>query len=106
MQGKETDGCKARYMAWQTRISVATCELNTNHATSDPSIWTAKVSPASSPGVLCVAKLLAGVHGERACALAEADALGAVPAAVAGLAEELLLVLGAVRRVEELLAHC
>ena len=56
--------------------------------------------------MLCVAKLLAGVHGECAGALAEADALGAVLAAVARLAEQLLLVLRAVRRVQQLLAHC
>ena len=63
-------------------------------------------APPCSPSVLGVAKLLAGVHGEGACALAEADALGSVLAAVARLAEEHLLVLAAVRRVQQLTAHC
>ena len=80
---------------------------NTAHATFDHLyLLHQSVYCNPSPGVLGVAKLLPGVHGERACALAEADALGAVLSAVAGLAEELLLVLGAVRRVEQLLAHC
>merc|ERR1712154_625076 len=39
-------------------------------------------------GMLGVSELLAGVHGEGARALAEADALGAVLAAVARLAEQ------------------
>ena len=59
-----------------------------------------------SRDVLRVAELLAGVHGERSRALAEADALGAVLAAVAHLAVERLLVLSDGRGVEQLVAHC
>ena len=46
--------------------------------------------------VLRVSKLLPGVHRERARARAETHALGPVLAAVARLAEQLAVVLGAV----------
>ncbi len=55
--------------------------------------------------MLVVAELLPYVHGERARTLAEAHALGSKTPAVAGLAEQLLLMLGAVRRVQQLVAH-
>lgn len=46
-----------------------------------------------------------GVHGQTASAAAEAVALRAVLAGVAVLAEQLLLVLGAVGRVQRLVAQ-
>ncbi len=52
-----------------------------------------------------VAELLAGVHAEGSSTLPEPDALGPVAAAVAGLAEELLLVFRASCGVEQLVAH-
>ena len=54
---------------------------------------------------LLVAKLGSGVHAERAGPTAEAVTLGAVLAAVALLAEQDLLVLAAVGRVQRLVAH-
>lgn len=55
--------------------------------------------------MLRVAELFPGVHGECARALAESDALGAVLAAVARLAEQVALVLRAGRRVQHFVAH-
>ena len=56
--------------------------------------------------MLVVPKLLPHVHGQRPRPLPEPDALGAVAAAIAGLAVELTLVLRAVGGVQELVAHC
>ena len=54
---------------------------------------------------LGVSELCAGVHAERASSAAEPVALGAVAAAVAQLAVQLLLVFGTVGRVQTLVAH-
>ena len=53
----------------------------------------------------CVAELFAAVHAERASSAAEPVALGSVAAAVAQLTVELLIVVGAVGRVQALAAH-
>ena len=64
-----------------------------------------EIVPRYSRDVLLVPKLLSHVHGERARPLPEAHALGAVAATVADLAEQLTLVLSAVGRVQQLVAH-
>ena len=52
-----------------------------------------------------VAELLSCIHGQGSSALTEAYTLWPVASSVAGLAEELLLVLRARRRVQQLVAH-
>lgn len=64
-----------------------------------------QVSSHLPHGAALVAQVLADVHGEGAGAAAEADALRAVLPPVAGLAEEGLLVLAAVGRLQAFVAQ-
>ncbi len=52
-----------------------------------------------------VAKLFSSVHGQRSGTLTKPNTLGSIPSAIAGFAEQLLLVLRAGCGVQQLIAH-